>query len=204
LKAYPGLTLRYRKLEKSSLRLLPYSDASLHNNEDLTSQLGYAILLEDPSEARCVISFRSFKYKRIARYSMAAKPMAFADTFDAAFSIKNDLYSILEKNISLIILTDSNSLFDVMIYNKYTTKKRWMIDLSAAREGFARRDETNVCRIRSEDNIADPMTKLASKYSLHQIISKQTVDHKIMQYVVDPATKSAIKTVKADLFTHKI
>jgi hypothetical protein len=149
LKAYPQLTLRYPKLEKSSLRLLAHSDASLHNNEDLTSQLGYVILLADSSGTCCVISFRSFKSKWIARSSMAAETMAFADTFDAAYSIKNDLGSILGRNRPLLILTDSKPLFDVMICNKYTTEKRLKIDLSAAREGFARRDATNICLIRS-------------------------------------------------------
>jgi hypothetical protein len=66
LKAYRGLTLRYPKLDKSSLRLLAISDASLHNNEDLTSQLGYVILLADSSGTCCENSFRSFKSKRIA------------------------------------------------------------------------------------------------------------------------------------------
>jgi hypothetical protein len=130
--------------------------------------------------------------------------MAFADTFDATYSIKNDLGSILGRNIPLLILTDSKPLFDVMICNKYTTEKRLTIDLSAAREDFARRNVTNICLIRSEDNIADPMTKLASNHALHHLISTHVVHHKILQYVVDPATQSAkMMAVKDDHFTKK-
>jgi hypothetical protein len=34
LKAHPELALRYRKLNKKALRILAYSDSSLHNNGD--------------------------------------------------------------------------------------------------------------------------------------------------------------------------
>jgi hypothetical protein len=68
-----------------------------------------------------------------------------------------------------------------------------MIDLSAAREGFARRDVTNIFLIRSEDNIAEPMTKLASNHALHHPISTNAVSHKILEYVVDPVTQSSNK-----------
>jgi hypothetical protein len=107
LKAHPELALRYPKLDKKTLRILAYSDASLHNNGDSTSQLGYVILLADSTGYCCVLSFRSFKSKRIARSSMAAETMAFADTFDAAFSLTNDLASILGNPLPLLILTDS-------------------------------------------------------------------------------------------------
>jgi hypothetical protein len=115
--------------------------------------------------------------------------MAFADTFDDAFSLKSDLASILGKTIPLLILTDSKPLFDVMVCSKYTTEKRLMIDISAAREGFNRHDITNICLISSEDNIADSMTKLSSNNALHRLLLHHVLDHKILQYVVDPETK---------------
>jgi Reverse transcriptase (RNA-dependent DNA polymerase) len=188
LKTHPELALRYPKLDKSTLRILAYSDASLHNNEDLSSQLGYVILLADASNQCCVLSFRSFKSKRIARSSMAAETMAFADAFDAAFALKSDLVSIFGRPIPLLILTDSKPLFDVIVSAKYTTEKRLMIDISAAREGFNRGDISNICLINSEDNIADPMTKLSPNPALQQLLSRHVIDHKILQYVIDPAT----------------
>jgi hypothetical protein len=65
---------------------------------------------------------------------------AFADTFDAVFSLKRDLTSILGQTIPLLLFTGSNSLFYEMVCSKYMTEKRLMIDISAAREGFNRRD----------------------------------------------------------------
>jgi transposase InsO family protein len=186
LKSHPELALRYPELDKRTLRLLAYSDASLHNNSDTSSQLGYVILLADATGLCCVLSFRSFKSKRIARSSMAAETMAFADTFDASFAIKHDLESMLGQRIPLLILTDSRPLFDVLVCAKYTTEKRLMIDISAAREGFNRRDITNVCLIRSEHNVADAMTKFSSNNALNRLLETHMVQHPVEQYVVDP------------------
>jgi hypothetical protein len=122
---------------------------------------------------------------------MAAETMAFADAFDAAFALKSDLVSILGKPIPLLILTDSKPLFDVMFSAKYTTKKCLMIDVSAAREGFNRGDTSNIGLINSQDNIADPMTKLSPNPKLHQLLSRHVIDHKILQYAIDPATMKA-------------
>jgi Reverse transcriptase (RNA-dependent DNA polymerase) len=119
LKLNPKLALRYPELDKTTLRLLAYSDASLHNNLDLSSQLGFVILLADSTGACFIWSFRSFKSKRIARSSMAAETMAFADTFDASFAIKHDLESILGRFIPLLSLKDSRPLFYVLVCAKY-------------------------------------------------------------------------------------
>jgi hypothetical protein len=204
LKSNVDLFLRYPKLDKSTLRLLAYSDASLHNNADLSSQLGYVILLSDATGLCCILSFRSFNSRRVARSSMAAETMAFADTFDAAFAIKHDLESMIGKFVPLLILTDSRPLFDVLICAKFTTEKRLMIDISAAREGFTRRDITNVCLIRSEHNVADAMTKLASNAALLHILKSNRVNHPIEQYVVDPLPPTGEPPVSATLLSSVI
>jgi hypothetical protein len=69
---------------------------------------------------------------------------------------------------------------------KVYDRKRLMIDILAAREGFNRRDITNVCLIRSEHNIADAMTKFSSNRALHSLLKSHRVDHQVEQYVVDP------------------
>jgi hypothetical protein len=134
---------------------------------------------------------------------MAAETMALADPFDSAFSLKCDLTSILRRPLPLLVLTDSKPLFDVLTNSKYTTEKRLMIELSAAREGFNRHEITNICLIKSEDNIADSMTKLSSNNSLHRLLTLHMIDPKILQYVVDPATPSANKDKKTNAKVYK-
>jgi hypothetical protein len=160
LKASSSITIRYTQLDKSSLRILAYT--SLHNNKDLSSQLGYVLLLADVTGTCCVLSFRSFESRRIARSSLAAETMAFADTFDASFALKHDLESMIGNPIPLLLLTDIRPLFDILVCAKYTTEKRLMIEIAAAREGFNGRDITKVCLIGSEHHIVDAMTKLSS------------------------------------------
>jgi hypothetical protein len=179
LKPSSNLTLRYPKLNKSSLLILAFADGSLHNNKYLSSQLGHVLLLSDATSACCVLSFRSFKSRRIARSSLAAETMAFAYTFDASFALKHDLGSMIGKPIPLLLLTDSRPLFDILVCAKYTTEKRLMIGIAAAREGFNRRDITNVCLIRSEHNVADAMTKLNSNPALHRLLVTHHVKHPI-------------------------
>jgi hypothetical protein len=124
---------------------------------------------------------------------MAAETMAFVDTFDAAFAIKYDLESMIGKFVPLLILTDSRPLFDVLICAK-----------SAAREGFTRRDITNVCLIRSEYNVADAMTKLASNAALLHILKSNRVNHPIEQYVVDPLPPTGEPPVSATFLSSVI
>jgi hypothetical protein len=179
LKPSSSLTLRYPKLNKSSLLILAFADGSLHNNKYLSSQLGHVLLLSDATSACCVLSFRSFKSRRIARSSLAAETMAFAYTFDASFALKHDLGSMIGKPIPLLLLTDSRPLFDILVCAKCTTEKRLMIGIAAAREGFNRRDITNVCLIRSEHNVANAMTKLNSNPALHRLLVTHHVKHPI-------------------------
>jgi hypothetical protein len=63
-----------------------------------------------------------------------------------------------------------------------------MINISAAGEGFSRSEITNSYLINSKGNVADHMTKLSPNTALHQLLTRHVVDHKVLQYVVNPAT----------------
>jgi hypothetical protein len=77
LKATPNIFLRYSPLDRRTLRMVFYSDASLKNLVDYRSQLGYVILLSDASN-RCYLRHHSScKSKRVTRTSMAAETLAF-------------------------------------------------------------------------------------------------------------------------------
>eukprot|EP00171_Calliarthron_tuberculosum_P022504 IDg22504t1 len=45
---------------------------------------------------------------------MASKTLAFADSFDSAYTIKHDLEQALGRRIPLLMLTDSQALFGVL------------------------------------------------------------------------------------------
>jgi hypothetical protein len=76
------LRLRFPHLDLSSLHLLVYTDAAFQNREDGGSQCGYIVLLSDARKCQCIIAYHSEKTKRVARSTMAAETLAFADGFD--------------------------------------------------------------------------------------------------------------------------
>lgn len=71
-----------------------------------------------------ILHFRGYKYKRIVRYVLGGLTYAFADGFDTAYILKYDLEDILPIRIHMTILTDSESLFRVIINSSVTTEKR--------------------------------------------------------------------------------
>jgi hypothetical protein len=90
LKNTKDIQLCYPKLDSETIYLAVYADASLNNNNDHTSQLGYIILLTEHTSTCCILHFYSHKYRRVTRSSMAAEALAFSDAFDHAFIIKHD------------------------------------------------------------------------------------------------------------------
>ncbi len=60
------------------------------------------------------IYFKSYKARRVSRSVMAAKVIAFSDAFDVGYSLTTELSNLLQRKVSLILLTDSKSLFGVI------------------------------------------------------------------------------------------
>jgi hypothetical protein len=67
---------------------------------------------------------------------MAGEVLAFADGFDNAFLPRHELESMLGKPVPLIMFTDSQALFNVVIRNKRTTERRLMVEVAAARQTY--------------------------------------------------------------------
>lgn len=113
-----------------------YGDASFATNDDLSSQLGYTILLCDESNRCHVLDFSRKKSKRIVRSIMAAEVYAFMDVFDVMTVIVSDYVMLLHKQIPVIMFTDSKKLFDNINRGKRTTEKRLVIDIKSAGEAY--------------------------------------------------------------------
>jgi hypothetical protein len=105
---------------------------------------------------------------------MPAEALAFADAFGHTFILKHDLHLVLGREVSLLMLTDSKMLFDIITGNKYTTEKRLMADASIL-EAYNDRKISNIALIRSEHNAADAMTKIAQNAALQEILHAHRV-----------------------------
>lgn len=101
LKKTRGLNLKFPKLDKSSLHLRVYSNASFANNYDKFSQSGYIIFMADKENACQPLCWSSQKSKRVTRSVLGSETMAFADAFDMAFVIKHDLQRMINNIVPI-------------------------------------------------------------------------------------------------------
>jgi hypothetical protein len=126
---------------------------------------------------------------------MAAKTLAFSNAFYNAFIIKHDIERMIVP-VHLPMLTDSKALFDVLTRTRYTTERRLMVDIAAARESYRERILSNIGLIRSEFNIADGLirsefkiadglTKAGPNEALPKFLVSHCLDHTIEQYVTN-------------------
>lgn len=183
-KATSGLTLSYTPLDRETLHLRVYADASFADNDDLSSQIGYVVLLCDSSDSCHVLAYSSKKARRVVRSIMAGEVYAFADAFDAAFIIKHDLEFIYRQHLPLLMLTDSKQTFDVVTRASHTTERRLMIDVAAAREAYKRNEISNVGLVKSEHNVADGLTKPGPCAALEAVLRTGRDTNPVQQWII--------------------
>lgn len=81
---------------------------------------------------------------------LAAEKHALADAAEMEILVQHDLYSIYGTTIPINLLTDANSLSDVLAKGSATTEKRLMIDVSATRQAYDDEDINGLIWIRRE------------------------------------------------------
>ncbi len=80
------LALHFPMLDLETLQLVGYSDASFASNYDLTSRLGYIVLLMDTKWKAILLTLKTYKARRFTRSVLGAEFTAFSDLFDVASS----------------------------------------------------------------------------------------------------------------------
>jgi hypothetical protein len=106
----PSRGLKFIKLDVDTLQLLVFTDASFANNKDLSSQIGYVIVLADATKKANIVHWSSVKCKRVTRSVLASELYGMAYSFDIGAAIKSTLDKTLQINLPLILCTDSKSL----------------------------------------------------------------------------------------------
>ena len=126
--------LRFVQLNKDlkSLQLLVFTDASFANNKDLSSQIGYILVLANNTNAN-IIYQSSTKCKRVTRSVLASKLYRIAHGFNIRASIKSIIDKVLRIDLPLILCTDSKSLYECLVKLGITQEKRLMIDIMCLR-----------------------------------------------------------------------
>jgi len=170
------------KLNKESLQLLVFTDASFANNKDLSSQIGYILVLADSINAN-ILHWSLTKCKRVTRSVLALELYAMAHGFDMGASVKSTIDKVLGIDLPLVLCTDSKSLYECLVKLGTTQEKRLMIDIMCLRQAYERREVAEVKWIKGESNLADAMTKSKASNALKTLIDTNTLQLEVEEWV---------------------
>ena len=95
--------------------MIVFTDASFTNNRDLSSQIGYILVLADGTGYANIIHWSSTKYKRVTRSVLASELYSMAYGFNMGTSVKSTIDRVLEMELLLVVCTDSKSLYEYLI-----------------------------------------------------------------------------------------
>ena len=183
------LSLRFPKLDTSSVRICGFSDAAFANNRDLTSQLGMVILLCDKQSNCALIHYSSWKCSRVTRSVLAAETYAFAACFDFAYALQKDLHHILGFRSPIIMYTDSMSLFDTITRLTNLTEKRLLIDVTVLRESYSKAEIANIAHVSSQKNLADCLIKKVRSKELEKVMLLGKFDVVVNKWIIHNESK---------------
>ena len=176
--------LYFTQLDITTLKLIVFTDSSFANNQDLSSQIGYVIVLADATNKANTIHWSSTKCKRVTRSVLASELYALAHGFDTGAVIKSTVEKILKLPVlPMIVCTDSKSLYECLVRLGTTQEKRLMVDLMCLRQSYERREIMEVKWIDGDSNPADAMTKAKPCQALKDLIDTNTITLKATGWV---------------------
>jgi hypothetical protein len=154
-----------------------FMDAGFGTNKDFSSQIGVITALRDPVSTRInLINVSSGKAKRVARSALAAETLATSDAFDVGYVLKKNMELMLGRTVKLILYTDARSLYHIMIsLAPVPTERRLAIDIAAVREGYEKRDISEIVLIKGDSNPADGCTKFDSNGALQRMLHTNAI-----------------------------
>ncbi|KAF1934948.1 hypothetical protein EJ02DRAFT_362601 [Clathrospora elynae] len=194
--------LCYIPVDLINAKLMVFVDGSFANNSDLSSQLGFILMLVNESTNADstftirgnVIHYSSTKCKRVTRSVLASKIYGMVNGFDIGIAIATTLWIITERlglaAVPLVICTDSYSLYKCLVKLGTTKEKRLMIDIMALRQSYERREITEIRWINGEDNPADAFTKASPNRALERFIDSNELTVRIEGWVQRPTASS--------------
>lgn len=167
------ILLRFEKLNFATVHLRVYADSSFATNDDLSSQLGYIVLLWDGEDQRHLLDYASRRSKRVIRSIMGGETYAFMDAFDMEYAIRNNFSEILGMHLGLLMMSDSKYLFDAVTYGKRTAERRFSIYITGACQSQKAYEIEIIGLICEYVNPSDALTKVGGNYLLWRIIESR-------------------------------
>lgn len=111
--------------------------------------------------------------------------------FDMGACLKKTYEILFNRDIPLVVYTDSKSLYDdCVIRLGMTLEKRMMIDVMVIRDAYEERELTEIKWIAGNTNPADSMTKIKANDALKKIIDTNFIDITIKEWVMRPVVSN--------------
>lgn len=113
---------------------------------------------------------------------IAGEAHAFSQGFDYGISL-NLLFKKMCVHLPLYVFTDSKSIFDTITASKRLKELRLMNDIADIRRAYKDNEITNVAWVRSEDNVADNLTRFKGNNILRHAMETGTLRFTIQEWV---------------------
>ena len=134
-----------------------YSDASLSNNCDGSTQGGFIIFLSN-GRSSAPLLWQSRKLRRIAHSTLTAETLALCDAIDAGICLRDMIKELCEVNLPIRCFTDNQSLVDSIKSLKNPQERRLRTDIASIRESVSC-DNLEVIHVDTSRQLADCLTK---------------------------------------------
>jgi hypothetical protein len=173
-------------LNLNKAKIYVFVDGSFANNKDLSSQIGFIIILANENENENtgndefnlygnLIHWSSTKSKRVTRSVLASEIYGMVAGADLAYAIGSTIAKVMEQlelpAVPIVVCTDSYSLYECLVKLGTTKEKRLMIDIMALRQSYERRELYEIRWVNGLDNPADAMTKALPNKALETFVS---------------------------------
>jgi hypothetical protein len=171
-------TVAFPALDIPSTQVVVFTDSSFNNLDDGGSQGGQIVFLKDKFNRACPISWRSTRVRRVARSTLAAESLAFADGIDAAAFVSHlaEEFHMIPPKSTVIGVTDSRSLYDAANTCTQISDRRLRVEISAIRE-TKEKGELEILWTGKDNQLADVLTKKgAPSQKILEAISRGRVD----------------------------
>jgi hypothetical protein len=159
LKKTGSVSLKFPTLDKDSIYLAAYGDASFAGNADIFSQMGGVMALCDSTDNCHLLHWFSKKCSRVTSSILAAEVIACVTVYDIANSLEEVLQKILARRVDMYLFADYYSLFSTTTKYQSLCEKRLLIDIAVLRQAHRHHEVDNVGFTRSSHNLADCLSK---------------------------------------------
>eukprot|EP00171_Calliarthron_tuberculosum_P013570 IDg13570t1 len=151
--------LKFRNIDFRIAKVHTYAYASFDTNKDLLSKLGYVILLVDKAGNCSFLNWCSVKRKRVAKSEISTDLCPMAHAFDSAFTLVRTISRVVSRKIPMRIFKDSMTLFDSIVSFCSMTEKSILFEIFSLREACRNGNMAKLGWIRTQNSIADALTK---------------------------------------------